>query len=391
MSKTIYHVEVAKLGHGLSGGETAMLELIKYFSSKGYKNILITTDNGKTTYKTILNDDVSLRYYTIDSYKHEKRFGALISYIFRLKQVLPIIKIIKPKSDDVIICHSEFFPNSITNWMIHRRYKGLISGCLFHMKAPDLFKGYEGDFDGKFRLPNLRLLNYHFNQWLYKKLTKRNAIIFTVNDYYRDYLASKYPTNKIVVLSGFGGASPLKQTTMVTKKYDLIWIGRFHAQKGLNDLIKIISKVRSQHPSVNVVVLGGGNDSIKQQLLSQIKYYNLEKSVKLVGEVNGKEKYEYFNNSKIFAMTSHYESFGIVNLEAMSSGIPVVAYNLPVYSAFEEGLLKVPNGDIELFSSKIVSLLKNAKLYKQHSQASLREASRHSWINTGKQIEDALW
>jgi hypothetical protein len=52
-NRTIYHLEFAKTGYNLSGGENCMLENISFFTGKGFKNILLTTDNGVETYKTL--------------------------------------------------------------------------------------------------------------------------------------------------------------------------------------------------------------------------------------------------------------------------------------------------------------------------------------------------
>ena len=72
---TLYHIEFAKTGHGMSGGERCMLEQIKFFKDNGIKNVLLTTDNGKETYTALglLEDDL-LTYVTIDSFKNEQKY-----------------------------------------------------------------------------------------------------------------------------------------------------------------------------------------------------------------------------------------------------------------------------------------------------------------------------
>ena len=69
----VFHVEFAKTGYSLSGGEKCMIEIIKYFKSKKLKNIVLTTDNGKETYQRLgLIEDEFLTYITIESSPTEK-------------------------------------------------------------------------------------------------------------------------------------------------------------------------------------------------------------------------------------------------------------------------------------------------------------------------------
>ena len=111
----IYHVEFAKTGTVLSGGEKCMLEVIKYLKSRSIKNVLLTTDNGKRMYQKLgLTEDEFLTYVTIDTGWSEKRLHVFMSYMWRpflflriKSQILSTIN----STEDVLICHSDFFPN----------------------------------------------------------------------------------------------------------------------------------------------------------------------------------------------------------------------------------------------------------------------------------------
>jgi len=81
----IYHVEFAKTGTGLSGGEKCMVEIIRFLKDKGVSNVLLTTDNGKRLYESLgLVEDSLLKYVVIDSEWTEKKYHVFISYIIRL-------------------------------------------------------------------------------------------------------------------------------------------------------------------------------------------------------------------------------------------------------------------------------------------------------------------
>jgi len=135
----IYHIEFAKTGTDLSGGEVCMLELIKHFSLKGHQNILLTTDNGEYSYRRNLPPKTNVSYKTINSFSGEKKFGVLISYILRIKLERDLIKRVKIDEDGIVICHSDFFPNSIANWLILKNHVLLGQVLFFICVRRDFF------------------------------------------------------------------------------------------------------------------------------------------------------------------------------------------------------------------------------------------------------------
>jgi glycosyltransferase involved in cell wall biosynthesis len=389
IKRKIYHVEFAKLGTGLSGGENCMLENIKHFSNMGHQNILLTTDNGKKAYVKLLGPKVKVKYVTIDSYKSEKKYGAFISYIMRLPMIKRVLDDIRVNNEDIILSHSEFLPNSFGNWLLNRKNKNAKSLVYYHMKAPKLFRGYEGEFTDIFHLPNFTLVHYILTQRLARALTSKNATILTVNNYYEEFLRKKYKTNKVVVLDSYGGIDVDKSLLESTQKdIDVVWVGRFHQQKGIKDFIEIVILLKNENPNIKIAMLGGGDQDIEQYIKSQIDKYDLSDNLELPGFVTGKQKSVYYARSRVFAMTSYYESFGQVILEAMSHGLPVVAYDLPVYGVFKTGILKIGLKSRTTFCRAITDALHEKSNYNKMMTNSYIESRKHSWFMTAKKIED---
>ena len=75
------------------------------------------------------------------------------------------------------------------------------------------------------------------------------------------------------------------------------------------------------------LLIAGGDDGVRKQLLSQIKTLNLSDSVFLIGAIDFDDKKLILNNCDVFALASEFESFGIVVAEALACGLPVVASN----------------------------------------------------------------
>jgi glycosyltransferase involved in cell wall biosynthesis len=383
----IYHVEFAKTGSSLSGGEVSMIELIKYFQSKGYKNILLTNDNGKETYVKEIAESKLLEYRTINSLKIERRFGIMISYLLRTPRAIKLVKDIDLKQDDLLICHSDFFPNSIPAWVINRHNPHARSAELFHLKAPHIFKGYEGEFTGHHQFPRPAIIHYQLNQWLYRILTKRNTVIFSVNSYYESFLKKKYPNNRVKTLRSFWGIDfDVKTDDRTQKEYDLIWVGRFHPQKGVKDLAFVTYELAKKKPDIKIIIVGDGPKKAKDEFLKLQIQLGITKNILMAGFVSGSKKFEYYTKSRVFLMPSYYESFGGVTLEAMASGLPVVAYDLPVYEVFKPAIITVPILDYKKMAKEVAMLLNHNDKYDNAVRRLAAVTSRHSWEQTGAEL-----
>lgn len=81
-----------------------------------------------------------------------------------------------------------------------------------------------------------------------------------------------------------------------------------------------------------------------------------------------------------------YESFGIVNLEAMKNAVPVVAYDLPVYATFTKGMVKVPINNKREMAKQVLKLLQDTKHYKRVSSDADDFADNFSWNKTGSEV-----
>ena len=166
----------------------------------------------------------------------------------------------------------------------------------------------------------------------------------------------------------------------------MVFLGRFHLQKGLLEIPSILEIVLQTIPTAKLAIIGDGDTKIKNKLMEAIQSKNLENNIKVFGSMVGKNKTQILNKSKIFVFPSYFESFGIVVLEAMAQGLPVVAYNLPVFQVFKAGMIKVPILNNELFSSEIIKLLNDGSHYNKMSVSAKSFASTFSWEKTGEEI-----
>lgn len=389
----VFHIELAKTGHGLSGGEKCTIELIKYLKNKKIKNILVTTDNGKETYiKLGLKEDEFLKYITIKTDWTEKKYHIFISYLVRLFYFSKIKKEIISeidKKEDVLMAHSDFFPNTIPTKILSKYFKKK-PYYWFHMLAPHILKGYEGHFTNKFKIPTLTIIHYKLNQLIFMLVSKNGVIIFC-NPYYKkfftrykSYIIEKFGGEKIYLSKTYAGVKVNKIDD--SKEYDLAFMGRFHKQKGLFEIPKILKMLKVAKPDIKLLIIGGGDDKIKDEFFKIIKEESLTNNIEYKGFVSSDKKFDYLRKSKVFIFPSYYESFGLVALEAMANGLPVVAYNLPIFCVFDKGMIKVPILDNEKFAQETLKLLKDDNYYKNKRKEALDYASTFSWDKTGEEI-----
>ena len=105
----------------------------------------------------------------------------------------------------------------------------------------------------------------------------------------------------------------------------VIAVGRLEKEKGFSDLIDVFELVINNNKNARLIIAGDG--SLKRDISNRIKKKKLDKYIKLVGFLNDKELISCYKKSSILVMTSYYESFGLVLLEAMSYKTPCIAFD----------------------------------------------------------------
>ena len=109
--------------------------------------------------------------------------------------------------------------------------------------------------------------------------------------------------------------------------YDVIWLGRVHRQKGVDDLLATLAYLAGRLDGFRAVFLG----NVREGLIQQVKSLGLEKNVEFSGFVSEAEKVRLFKSSRVFLMPSKHEGSPRVIGESILAGTPVVAYELENY------------------------------------------------------------
>lgn len=145
-------------------------------------------------------------------------------------------------------------------------------------------------------------------------------------------------------------------------KFVFSTIGRLVKRKNLEDLLHIVKEIQKSTPSV-LLIMGDGPE--KDFLETRIRDLQIEGAVRLLGRVSDEQKFEYLNASDGYLSTAIHEGFGIVFLEAMECGLPVICYDRGGQRDFlkngKTGYL-VELGNKAEFASRLKELLKFSSL-----------------------------
>lgn len=151
----------------------------------------------------------------------------------------------------------------------------------------------------------------------------------------------------------------------------LLWI------KNYESLVNIWAKVVRRHPDWTLQIWGTGYE--RENLERQIERLGMKNHVLLMGYTS--EVQEQMAKASLFVLTSRTEGFSLVTIEAMSVGIPAVAYDCPgglryVLKDGETGFF-VPMNDEDAFVEKVCMLIENEELRKTMGQAALKEVEQY--------------
>jgi glycosyltransferase involved in cell wall biosynthesis len=378
----------AAVGTGLSGSDRIFIELAKNWAKNGNKITLCVWEDGYEMSKRegIPDSNGNIKYdkWFIGNFA---KLPFLVNYFFRIVSGLYYALVKKQElnsPNSFIYACSDFWQDILPACVLKARYPHATLIGSYYLTAPNPFNGfYEGR---RVQIPNLKSVFYWLQQQPVKYLLKKMANIVFVTS---EPDAQKFK-NTVVVRGGVNIDEALKYTPKYTnenKQYDAVFLGRFHPQKGVFELVDIWEKVVAQKPTAKLLMLGDG--PLMSTVKEEVESRNLAKNIILKGYVfDGEEKNNLFKNSKIVVHPAVYDSGGMASAEAMAWGIPGVSFDLEALKTYyPKGMLKVTLGDHISFANKIIELLDSPEKYKQLSQdARALILENWGWNNRSNEI-----
>ncbi|MBE9005527.1 glycosyltransferase [Fortiea sp. LEGE XX443] len=156
---------------------------------------------------------------------------------------------------------------------------------------------------------------------------------------------------------------------------------RFHKQKDHKTLLKAFAKVSKTHTNIRLILLGDGELETEIQALAN--FLAINNIVLFAGSVNNPRA--YFSLSRAVVLSSHFEGFGLVVVEAVASGVTFIASDCPVGPGEISELLECgtlfPPGDVDALAEAMMNCVKTPKEIIDRSQQIERIFSESSCAN----------
>lgn len=173
-------------------------------------------------------------------------------------------------------------------------------------------------------------------------------------------------------------------------KINIFFLGRMDKRKGLIYLLRAFRKLRKKRNDVRLLMAGKGTEY--KSIQGYVKKYKIP-DVELLGFVKEEDKPRWYATCDIYCSPAIYgESFGIVLLEAMSTGRPAIAASNPGYrSVLRKGmgglLLVVPESSVDILD-KLEILCNSPELRNMFGKWGIEEAKNYSWDKVAKSVEN---
>jgi len=366
--KKIIFIANNNIGSTLSGGDRIFIEFLKNWQNKTEITVFASQETITLIKKYQVKNIKIIPTDSIANTSNNPSLSELFKHTLRRTKIG--IKTIKQneyliKQADYIYSVSDFYPDFFPAFIAKTINPKIIWIAGFYLFIPYPFSRIN-PYKGKLRVKGALYWLMQIPSYLIGRFKADIFFITSKPD------ISKFPNKKVIVIQGGVDTKPseafLKKNKLTEKKkYDAVFIGRFHPQKGVLELIDIWKNVIKNKPNSKLIMIGNG--SLEKQVKSKISKLKLKNNIKLIGFLDGPEKFKIFKQSKIVVHPAIYDSGGMAAAEAMAWGLPGVSFDLEALKTYyPKGMIKTKCFDLNKFSNNIISLLNDENKYQKLSK-----------------------
>jgi len=282
---------------------------------------------------------------------------------------------------------------------------------IIHIHHPFVLSSPAIMYGKKLGIPKILTLHTQYERYAYyiapipEKLTQEaiKRIIFnlaykidcitTPSGSMKELIKSYGIKNRIEVIPNAIDLDPFRQKdelkcSEIRKRYNLkeddkiiLYVGRVAQEKSIDKIIEALAITKRKGISnVRLLIVGGG--PAIEELKNLVRSLQIEEQVIFTGEVKNEEIRHYYKIAYLFTIASTTETFGIVIIEALASGIPVLAVKAPgavdILTDGLDGLLVDNDNDIEKFANALDKIIREPELRERLSQGALKTSERYS-------------
>jgi len=347
----IVHVTHSFFPYSYGGRERMVLEWSRCASKRNDVTILTSSDR-------LLKLEVK-KFGKINVYYLPSLRINLVSSIYRIPPFVLFFLLER----DFDICHVHDFHHFTT----------LLSTIACRIKGKPIVLSYHGIYKSNGILSILtKIYEVLFLKFIINSV--RYVIVpseFSKNEIINEF---KIPKEKIIKVPNFISFENLKTRTNFKKKYKLdkyiLAVGRFSKEKGFEYLLRSFKLVLEKRKDIKLVVIGGKRDYIR--IIEKLaKNLGIIDNILILSNVSDEEVYSAFKYAEVVVISSIYEPFGIVALEAMYFGKPIVAFKVgglkEIVKNKVNGIL-VREKDVKELADAIIRILSDAKMREKISR-----------------------
>jgi glycosyltransferase involved in cell wall biosynthesis len=383
----------------IGGAERVLFEQSTRLARRGHDVHILTRQLKRHKKTNAVIQGVKEWRYDVDS--HKNAFSFLISTYRNSRKLFESLH--KKYSIDLINFYQPFSGFGVIQSPLSRRIRKIYTCFSFSFEEfisrniqPDLLvRRY------------IYLLNTHLRKWIEKKVLKSCDEIVVLSQFTQDKLWNAYKIthqNVPIIPAGidlkkFQPASDKllirSQVSIPSEKVILFTVRNLVPRMGLENLIRALKKVVQKAPDIYLVL--GGDGPLKVDLIDLATNLELEDFIGFVGFIPEERLPDYYGMADLFVLpTIELEGFGLVTLEAMASGLPVVGTPIggtkEILGNFDSGFLfkgTDSNSIAEHILENYYLIKQNPKKWKEISQQCRKFVERnYSWEKNIDSLEE---
>jgi glycosyltransferase involved in cell wall biosynthesis len=341
---TVFFFANGVYGEHVAGGDLHFIELARAAAQAGYgvkvfgsKVLETRLEPEKINYEILLTSQRAFPKSVEQTLSGQ--FRLLLDYLIRAVRSLKYVRQIG--HGDVGYAIADSWCDTVPLALSRAGSKMLV----LHMQAPSLREillRSRPDVD-RFRLAALHYWGSQKLSLVLLRLARRKHIFYVHPNMREHLLKFGFEASEMSPMSFGLDTATIGNVPAPEKAYDLAWIGRVHRQKGIEDLLKVVSGLASKLSGFRAILIGRG----AEELRPAIERLKLVHCVDFSGLVSEHDKVRLLKASRIFLMPSRHEGSPRTVGEALACHIPVIAYDVPNYGALFGQLVRyVPCFDV---------------------------------------------
>jgi glycosyltransferase involved in cell wall biosynthesis len=234
--------------------------------------------------------------------------------------------------------------------------------------------------------------DFHPNTWIMDReragLLKADKII-AVSRYTKQILMNQYgiPEGKIAVVHNGHDRTHSTHAPITSRRNRpplVLFLGRLTVQKNPWQFLSVAQQIHALRPEVQFVMAGEGG--MLPQLMEEACKRGLTDCMAFTGKINRREVDTLYHAASCFVMPSLSEPFGLVALEAIGHGVPVVLSKQSGAAEVIDHAFKVDFWDTDRFADCILTILREQPLAQQLRSEAPRILSRLTWQNQAREV-----